>query len=88
MRHFTINKQEKLPINKASFWYTEIAEYINTFPIYDLYNKVRNHLTKKPFSTEKIKLNFDNGTLLDGWDRNKEKDNARRFILKKGVTFI
>lgn len=29
-----------------------------------LYNKVRNWLTRKPFSMEKIKLNFDSPTLL------------------------
>ncbi|MCB4762087.1 MAG: type V CRISPR-associated protein Cas12a/Cpf1, partial [Sulfurovum sp.] len=32
-----------------------------------LYNKVRNYLSKKPFSREKFKLNFDSPTLLDGW---------------------
>lgn len=39
-----------------------------------LYNKVRNWLTRKPYSTEKIKLNFDNSQLLGGWDVNKEPD--------------
>ena len=39
-----------------------------------LYNKVRNWLTRKPYSTEKIKLNFDNAQLLGGWDVNKEPD--------------
>ena len=29
-----------------------------------LYNKVRNWLTRKPYNTEKIKLNFDSPTLL------------------------
>lgn len=32
-----------------------------------LYNKVRNWLTRKPYSTEKIKLNFENPVLLEGW---------------------
>lgn len=32
----------------------------------DLYNKARNHLTKKTFSKDKIKLNFDNSQLLKG----------------------
>lgn len=32
-----------------------------------LYNMVRNYLTKKPFSTEKMKLNFDNPIFLAGW---------------------
>lgn len=32
-----------------------------------LYNKVRAWLTRKPYSTEKIKLNFENPVLLEGW---------------------
>ena len=32
-----------------------------------LYNKVRNWLTRKPYSTKKIKLNFENAQLLGGW---------------------
>lgn len=32
-----------------------------------LYNKVRSWLTRKPYSTEKIKLNFENPVLLEGW---------------------
>ncbi len=39
-----------------------------------IYNKVRNYLTPKPYSTEKIKLNFENVQLLGGWDENKETD--------------
>lgn len=39
-----------------------------------LYNKVRNWLTRKPYTDEKIKLNFENAQLLSGWDVNKETD--------------
>jgi len=39
-----------------------------------LYDKVRNWLTRKPYSTEKVKLNFENAQLLSGWDLNKETD--------------
>ena len=51
-----------------------------------LYNKVRNWLTRKPYSIEKIKLNFDNAQLLDGWDENKETANAA-IILRKDAMF-
>lgn len=51
-----------------------------------LYNKVRNYVTRKPYSEEKIKLNFENSTLMDGWDLNKEKDNTT-VILRKGDLF-
>ena len=33
-----------------------------------LYNKVRNYLTQKPYSIEKIKLSFNNSVFLNGWD--------------------
>src|SRR5690606_18721367 len=50
------------------------------------YNKIRNYLTKKPYSEEKWKLNFDNPTLANGWDKNKETDNTA-IILRKGGTY-
>lgn len=64
-------------------------------PLYDqltktisVYNKVRNYLTRKPYSTEKIKLNFDNSTLLDGWDLNKEDANNSLILMKDGLFFL
>lgn len=47
-----------------------------------LYNKVRNWLTRKPYSTEKIKLNFENAQLLGGWDKNKETACASVLLRK------
>lgn len=53
-----------------------------------LYNKVRNYMTKKPYSEEKIKLNFENSTLLDGWDVNKESDNTSVILRKDGLYYL
>ncbi len=53
-----------------------------------LYNKSRNHLTKKPFKTDKIKINFDSPTLLKGWDANKESDNASLLFEKDGLYYL
>lgn len=53
-----------------------------------LYNKVRNRLTRKPYSTEKVKLNFDNSQLLGGWDVNKERDCAGVLLLKDGYYYL
>ena len=53
-----------------------------------LYNKVRNYMTRKPYSTEKMKLNFENSTLLDGWDVNKEVDNAGILFRKDGLYYL
>lgn len=61
------DKDERFYGEFAIFW-----DAINM--ITPLYNKVRNYLTRKPYSTDKIKLNFENSILLNGWDLNKEKD--------------
>ena len=53
-----------------------------------LYNKVRNWLTRKPYSTEKIKLNFDNAQLLGGWDVNKEPDCTGILLRKDGYYYL
>ncbi len=53
-----------------------------------LYNKVRNYLTRKPYSQEKIKLNFENSTLLDGWDVNKEPANSCVLLRKEGLYYL
>lgn len=53
-----------------------------------LYNKVRNRMTRKPYSEEKIKLNFANSTLLDGWDLNKEPDNTGVILRKDGMYYL
>ena len=53
-----------------------------------LYDKVRNYITKKPYSTEKIKLNFENSTLLNGWDVNKEPDNTAVLFKKDNLFYL
>lgn len=53
-----------------------------------LYNMVRNYLTSKPYSTKKIKLNFENSTLMDGWDLNKEPDNTTVIFRKDGLYYL
>lgn len=53
-----------------------------------LYNKVRNWLTRKPYSTEKIKLNFENAQLLGGWDVNKEPDCTSVLLRKDGLYYL
>ena len=53
-----------------------------------LYNMVRNYMTRKPYSTEKIKLNFENSTLMNGWDLNKEQDNSTVILRKDGMYYL
>ena len=64
------------------------ALWITLDQITALYNKVRNYMTRKPYSTDKMKLNFENSTLLDGWDVNKESDNASIIFRKDGLYYL
>lgn len=43
---------------------------------YKVLNKVRNFVTKKEVIENKMKLNFSNYQLGNGWHKNKEKDNS------------
>lgn len=52
------------------------------------YNRLRNYLTKKPYSEDKWKLNFENSTLADGWDKNKEADNFTILLRKNGHYYL
>lgn len=46
-----------------------------------LYNKVRNFVSQKPYSIEKIKLNFGKGNLLNGWvdSKTESSDNGTQY---------
>lgn len=75
--------------DKNETFYGDFCEYWNELDILTpMYNKVRNYLTKKPYSEDKIKLNFKNPTLLDGWDLNKESDNLSVILRRDGSYFL
>ncbi|MCR5150840.1 MAG: type V CRISPR-associated protein Cas12a/Cpf1 [Clostridiales bacterium] len=67
--------------------------YGKFLPLYDsltlidrIYDKVRNYVTQKPYSKDKIKLNFENPQLLSGWDKNKESD-CRGILLRRNGNY-
>lgn len=53
-----------------------------------LYDKVRNYITKKPYSQDKIKLNFENAELFNGWDENKEIQYGSIILRRNGLYYI
>ena len=65
-------------------FYSEMDEYIRNFPFNQYYNAFRNFVTKKPYDNDKIKLNFEKGTLLNGWAESP-RGNAQYcgYILRK-----
>ena len=78
-------KEEK----KDNLFYGKFAERFEEIKKVNLiYNKVRNYITKKPYSNEKLKLNFQNSQFLEGWDKNKEKDYRTVLLKKDGKYFL
>ena len=74
---------------------SDILFYSQYSPLFDhictidkLYDKVRNYVTQKPYSKDKIKLNFDNPQLLGGWDKNKETDYRCVILRKNGNYYL
>lgn len=75
--------------NKDERFYGEFTALWNELDqITPLYNMVRNYVTRKPYSEKKIKLNFENSTLMDGWDLNKEKDNTTIILRKDNLYYL
>ncbi len=66
--------------------FNKVYEQLTTTIV--LYNKVRNYVSKKPYKTDKFKINFANGTLLDGWDVNKEVANNCVLLFKSGKYYL
>jgi len=51
-----------------------------------LYDKVRNYVTQKPYSKDKIKLNFSNDIFLEGWAQSLEIARSAQ-LFRKGNTY-
>lgn len=75
------DKDERFYGELASLW-TELDT------VTPLYNMVRNYMTRKPYSDNKIKLNFENSQLLGGWDANKEKGYASIILRREGKYYL
>ncbi len=75
---------------KDEMFYSEFSALYETLDdtITPLYNRVRSYLTKKTYSLDKFKLNFDNSQLLDGWDINKENDYLSILLRKNGYYYL
>ena len=57
--------------------------YEKLLPVISLYSKCRNYIASNKSRLKKIKINFEDNTLLNGWDLNKEADNLSVILRKK-----
>src|SRR3989344_582652 len=76
-------------LEKDNSFYAQFDLYYEELnKIIPLYNKVRNYATQKSYNVGKIKLNFENGTLAAGWDKNKETDNTTVIFRKDSLYYL
>lgn len=84
-----LNLKSDLISDKDDNFYDVFEKYYEELNLLTpLYNKVRNYLTQKPYSQEKIKLNFQNAQLLNGWDANKEADYLTVILRKDNLYYL
>lgn len=74
--------QEKDELFYEKLNYDTLAEII------PVYNKVRNYVTRKSYSTEKLPLTFDSPVLLDGWAVTKENEKLGVLFEKDGHYYL
>lgn len=74
--------------DKDELFYGKFASLFDTLHQIDgIYNKTRNYLTKKPYSKDKIRLNFDTSTFLSGWAQDYTSKGAI-FVEKDGQYYL
>lgn len=75
--------------NKDELFYGKFTPLYDSIADIDrLYDKVRNYITQKPYSKDKIKLNFDNPQFLGGWDKNKESDYRTVILCRNNLYYL
>ena len=88
--HLLFKEDKDMEIyEKDGGFYSKFEElYEVVGQIISLYNQTRNYLTKRPYSVEKYKLNFENQLLADGWDKNKEGEKGCVLFMKERDYFL
>ena len=78
------DKKKLSDVKKDDTFYNEFEPlYEKLSHIVQLYNKCRNYIATNKIHLKKVKINFEDNTLLDGWDVNKESDNLSVILRKK-----
>lgn len=76
-------------VEKDNAFYAELEDiYYELENVVTLYDRIRNYVTRKPYSTQKFKLNFASPTLAAGWSRSKEFDNNAIILLRNNKYYI
>ena len=74
---------------KDELFYGNFTKWFDQLRYIDkLYDKVRNYITEKPYSLDKIKLSFDNPDFLSGWAKKKEVARSAQLFTKDGLYYL
>lgn len=67
-------------------YYDSLRENWSIVP--QIYDRVRNYVTQKPYSKEKFKLTFENPSFLNGWSLDKQDENYGALFLQDGKYYL
>lgn len=89
LKSLSIREKDKKNLNLDSEFYNAYDALCEDLSVFiKLYDKIRNYLSKKPYSTEKYKLTFNEPTLASGWDLNKEDANKCVIFKKDSYLYL
>lgn len=100
-KYFALEKKGR-PVSdydRDEYFYNKFDEYGADENVFKYFDALRNYLTKKSYKKDKVKINFDKGTLMGGWSAGENgdlqygtailRDEGKYFlaILKSGSAF-
>jgi len=90
MKYFALEakKEDDIPLDYSTEFYNRFNEYYQDFKFIRYYDAIRNFVTKKPSSEEKIKINFESEELLRGWDISKIKGCLGIILIKDNEYYL
>lgn len=94
MKYFSLEKGKErdwnpdgLDEDQKGDFYGEFHKYYNQVETWKYFNEFRNYLTKKPYSTDKFKVNLDDSYLLSGWSQTYST-NAGLIFRQQGKYYL
>lgn len=81
-------KAEIEALSKDQNFYNQVDDFIIGYEPYVYRSSFQEYLTRKPFSEDKFKINFENGSLLKGWDKDKINERLGIILTKEGQYFL
>lgn len=86
--HNLEKRGQKTPLPTDRRFYDELEKFWEENQIVTYHKAFQSTLTKKPYSDKKIKLNFENGSLLGGFSDGQEKNKAGVIIKNKDRFYL